>query len=168
MPPLSDEDRENLVAYLDGELDDVAARAVEARINVDQHLRAEVEALKQAWDMLDYLPRPEPSSTFTHRTLERLEVQRRGSEFTKARGKFGAAWLGPLAWGAALLLALGSSFGLAVWLWPRPTPSAAAQVDEVLVEELRLLENKRLYDQIEDLEFLKQLDDPDLFRDEAP
>ena len=40
LPPLSNEDRENLVAYLDGELDAKAARALEARLNLDAEARA--------------------------------------------------------------------------------------------------------------------------------
>jgi hypothetical protein len=34
------------------------------------------------------------------------------------------------------------------------------------VRDLRLIENKRLYDLVEDLEFLQALDDPDLFGDD--
>src|SRR5260370_19340594 len=75
MPHLSDEEREPLTAYLDGELDEATARRGETRLNLDPNTRLEAEALKQAWNMLDYLPRAEPSPTFTHRTLERLALQ---------------------------------------------------------------------------------------------
>ncbi len=61
-----------LVAYLDGELDADAARKVEARLQTDPDARARAEALKKSYDLLDYLPRPEPSPTFTTRTLEKL------------------------------------------------------------------------------------------------
>src|SRR5262249_41070651 len=70
MPQLTDEDRANLVAYLDGELDAEAAQALEAKLSVDPTARAEADALKRTWELLDYLPRPEPSPSFTHRTLE--------------------------------------------------------------------------------------------------
>ncbi|QJW98905.1 hypothetical protein [Frigoriglobus tundricola] len=53
-----------LVAYLDGELDPAAARKVEARLARDGAARARAAALKKSFDMLDYLPRPEPSPTF--------------------------------------------------------------------------------------------------------
>ena len=53
---LSDDEHAELVAFLDGELAGDAARAVEARINVEPAYRAEAESLKRAWEMLDYLP----------------------------------------------------------------------------------------------------------------
>ena len=60
-PPWSAEERDNLVAYLDGELDEAAVRSLEARLARDPQARQELEALKRSWEMLDYLPRPEPS-----------------------------------------------------------------------------------------------------------
>jgi len=74
MSQLNDDDLNALTAYLDGELDDAASQAFEARLRRDPDLRAEAEAMKRTWEMLDYLPRPEPSTSFTHRTLERLAV----------------------------------------------------------------------------------------------
>src|SRR5262245_39880749 len=62
-----------LVAFLDGELNAQDAEAVEARIGRDPNSRAEADALKRTWDLLDYLPRTEPSQLFTARTLERIE-----------------------------------------------------------------------------------------------
>ncbi len=39
MAQLSDEDRENLVAYFDGELDEESARTLEAKLNLDPQTR---------------------------------------------------------------------------------------------------------------------------------
>src|SRR5262249_17230514 len=75
MRHLSDEDRANLVAYLDGELDEASAQALEAKLNTDPRARAEAETLRRTWELLDYLPRAEVSTSFTHRTLERLAVR---------------------------------------------------------------------------------------------
>jgi hypothetical protein len=61
-----------LVAYLDGELDAAAARRVEARLASDAKARARAASLKKTFDLLDYLPKPEPSPTFTSRTLDKL------------------------------------------------------------------------------------------------
>ena len=77
MAYLNEEDRANLVAYLDGELDEHAARDLEARLANDPRARAEAETLRRTWELLDYLPRAEASGSFTHRTLERLAVQSR-------------------------------------------------------------------------------------------
>src|SRR5262249_19607809 len=61
--------RDELTAYLDGELDDAAAAAVEQRLRDDPDLRREVETLKRTWELLDFLPQPEPSTDFAARTL---------------------------------------------------------------------------------------------------
>jgi len=68
-----------LVAYLDGELDPVAARRIELRLAADPSARAKAAALKKTFDLLDYLPKPEPSPTFTTRTLDKLPAVKSGS-----------------------------------------------------------------------------------------
>src|SRR5438067_1775167 len=60
---------EEIVAYLDGELDAKAAEGLAAKIRTDPKLRTEADALQRTWDILDILPRPEPSATFATRTL---------------------------------------------------------------------------------------------------
>src|SRR5689334_20855707 len=69
----------DLVAYLDGELDAVAARKVEKRLATDPAARAKAAALKKTYDLLDYLPQPEPSATFTTRTLDKIPAVKSGS-----------------------------------------------------------------------------------------
>ena len=44
MAHLSEEERANLVAYLDGELDEAKARALEARLSNDPRARAEMQS----------------------------------------------------------------------------------------------------------------------------
>ncbi len=152
--PLSEEERADLVAYLDGELAGEAAHAMEARISLDPRLRAEAESLKRAWDMLDYLPRPpQPSPAFTERTLSRLEPIRK-----KPDAPPGPRWLPFLGgWAAALVVsALGGYFGYKAMVPHEPG-------DRELVRDLRLIENKRQYELVEDFDFLNQLSDPDLF-----
>lgn len=70
-PPIDPFEAE-LVAYLDGELEPAAARRVEARLAIDSQARARAAALKKTFDLLDYLPKPEPSATFATRTLDKL------------------------------------------------------------------------------------------------
>ena len=45
--PLSDDERDELIAYLDGEVDADTARNVEAKMNRDQRVRNEAEALRK-------------------------------------------------------------------------------------------------------------------------
>ncbi|HEY3789637.1 MAG TPA: hypothetical protein VGL71_12325, partial [Urbifossiella sp.] len=63
-----------LIAYLDGELDAADARRVEDSLDGDPKLRARAEALKRSYDLLDFLPKPEPTPTFSTRTMDRLPV----------------------------------------------------------------------------------------------
>jgi anti-sigma factor RsiW len=158
-PALSDEDRATLVAYLDGELDEEAASRVEARISNDPTVRAEVETMKRTWDLLDYLPRAEPSPNFTHRTVSLVTGAQRAALLARQRRR---RWLVAAGWAAAVVLAGLGGFAGVTYLAPRgPT-------DEELVRDLRVLENRRLYEQVEDLGFLKKLDQPDLFGDDNP
>jgi hypothetical protein len=118
-----------LVAYLDGELDPTTARTVEAKLAADPALRARAAALKRTFDLLDYLPRPDPSPTFATRTLDRLPALSGSASGTQAPpapaahlpsspsssapvvlsgGQVPAAQSGrPWAWALGLLLAAG-------------------------------------------------------------
>jgi anti-sigma factor RsiW len=170
MSNLSDKEREDLVAYLDGELDAKRARAVEAKIGVDERFRAEADALKQAWDLLEHLPRAEPSAGFTHRTLERLA-------FRPARGTGPVPatrwprWALPVGWAAAALLAAAVGYAAGGWLAPREPPPAPvqdeAEVEDTLVRHLRVIQNRHLYELADDFGTLQALDDPDLFGDDS-
>ena len=77
--PPADPFEAELVAYLDGELDPAAARKVEKRLATDPAARAKATALKKTYDLLDYLPQPEPSATFTTRTLDKIPAVKSGS-----------------------------------------------------------------------------------------
>src|SRR3954470_1739209 len=66
---LTPEDRSNLVAYLDGELNDVQARAMATKLTQSVTARREAEVLRKTWELLDLLPRPQASDDFASRTL---------------------------------------------------------------------------------------------------
>jgi anti-sigma factor RsiW len=164
MTPLTDNDREELIAYLDGEMDENTAHAFETRLRRDAALRAEAEVMKKTWELLDYLPRPEPSPQFTHRTLERLTVQDLQNQSAKAwRWK----WLAPIGWAAGLLLAIGAGLFGANLFWPAPNslPPAApvqtglskAETEAAIVQDLDVIRNRRLYEFADDIEFVRQL-----------
>lgn len=162
MSALNDDDRANLTAYLDGELEEEAAQALEAKLGQDPEARAEVEQLRQTWSMLDYLPRPAPSASFTHRTMEKLSLEKRPLETGKMAGRPGGSWLKRIAWAAAVLIAVGVGWYASQRLWqPAPDP------DERLVRQLRLIEKWRAYEMVDDVDFLRQLDHPDVFGDDV-
>ncbi len=166
MSTLNENDRENLSAYLDGELDEEVAQALEAKINLDPAARAEVEALKRAWGMLDYLPRPQPSTGFTHRTMEKLSLVRMGKALeTGKMPSSRSGLLRSLGWAAAFLAMIGAGLGASYLLWHQPRDHGP-DADEPLVRHLRVLEKWRQYEYIDDLDFLKALDHPELFGEE--
>jgi anti-sigma factor RsiW len=167
MANLNDEERADLVAYLDGELNEQAARALEARLANDPQARAEADALRRTWELLDYLPRAEASTSFTHRTLEKLAVQTLSRRVARP-GRRLPWWLLAAGWAAALLLAAGGGLTAANLLWPRPavTPDDSAEVEARLAHNRRVIENRRLYEHVDDLDFLQALDRPDLFGDD--
>jgi anti-sigma factor RsiW len=152
--PLNEQEQANLVAYLDGELTGEAARAVEAKLSLDPAARAEVQSLQRTWELLDYLPRPQPTDRFTHRTLERLSPLRAVEAARWTRRGLAAGWA------AALLLAGWAGYAAFSWIVPN-TPG-----ERELLQDLRLIENKRYYDLVEDLDFWRALDTPELFGDQ--
>lgn len=151
--PLSERERADLVAYLDGELESADARALEAKLSLNPAARTEADTLRRTWELLDHLPRSQPSPTFTHRTLERLSPIR-------ARGQHWRTRLLALGWVAALLLAGWAGHAGYNWLVPREPG------ERELLQDLRIIENKRLYERMGDLDFWRTLDTPELFGDE--
>jgi len=171
-PNLNNDEWAELTAYLDGELDGKSARSLEARMNRDPAIRAEAEALQKTWQMLDYLPQPDPSTAFTSKTLERVSVLRPTAARPRSPG-LKHSWAFGVGWAAALLLAGSVGFTGVSLLGPRPaSPRSVAQVDTAaleqrLAQDLRVIENKRLYEHVENIEFLKELAQQDLFGDDG-
>src|SRR5262245_18037136 len=113
--PLTEEDRDALIANLDGELDEETSRKVETRISQDPGVRAELESLRRTWELLDYLPRSEPSPNFTNRTLDRITAQRDAAAAVRRRRR---RWAIGLGWAAGVAVAAAAGFAL-VALLPR-------------------------------------------------
>jgi anti-sigma factor RsiW len=163
---LSEEDRVALSAYLDGELDEAVSQQIEARISLDPEVRAEYETLRETWSLLDYLPTATPRPDFTSRTLERLSLEK---PVAPAAGKARRLPAG-VAWAAGVLIAVGVGYagsGVLPTAVPVPQPHEdIAAADETLALHLRVVENWPLYKNAEDVDFLKKLDEPELFGDE--
>jgi anti-sigma factor RsiW len=155
--PLTDRERADLVAYLDGELEGEAARALEVKLSLSPEARAEAESLKRAWEMLDYLPRADPSPHFTERTLSRLAPVTPGS-LVHSRWR---RWARAGVWAALVAGAFAAG-----WVgFNRLVPFEPGERE--MVQDLRIIENLRLYEAVPDLDFLKALDQPDLFGEDG-
>jgi hypothetical protein len=164
--PMSDEERTELVAYLDGELPKPAVRVLEAKLTTNPHLRAEVETLRKTWELLDHLPKPEPSPDFASRTLDRVSTIR-ATPIRIRGGSAGDRWkLWGVGWAAAVILAIFIGYEGGHFLSSRTNPSEHGRTKDVqpqLVEDFRVIENQRLYAHVDDLDFLRALQDPELF-----
>jgi anti-sigma factor RsiW len=163
--PLTDADRDALVAYLDGELDATEQQRVEILLGRNPSARAEADALQHAWDLLDYLPQSDLSPDFTHRTLDRVSALRPST--SPATAAYRRTALGYAAWAAAVLLALAVGYRLGPSPRPAGPPAADLDADPVLAREPRLIENLPLYLSVENLDYLQALDTPELFGEDA-
>jgi anti-sigma factor RsiW len=114
--PLTEQERAELVAYLDGELQGEAARAIEVRLSLDPAVRAEADSLRRAWDMLDFLPRPAVSSHFTERTLSRLHPVT-ADQLRSPRRRW-LSWALAACWIVALVAAFLAGWAAYEWLVP--------------------------------------------------
>lgn len=137
--------REQLVAYLDGELDAAAAREIERRLAREPQVQRELQQLQQAWDLLDRLPQSEVDDKFTRSTVEMIAVA------AEEDVEHPAAWpAARWAWArkvAALAMACAAGFAIVRFGWP--------DANEQLLRDLPLLENLEAYRQTPDLEFLR-------------
>jgi anti-sigma factor RsiW len=163
--PISDEEREELTAFLDGEADPAARARVEARLNSDPAVRAEADALKKVWELLDTLPMPEPSPTFTSKTLDRLGAIRPMAS-TSQTMPLGlnqrAASRVPWPWIVIGLGGLIAGWIIAGFIGPKSPPVLKID-DPQLVRDLRLIENLPLYTAVESMDYLHALDKTNRF-----
>lgn len=144
---------EELVAYLDGELDAEGCRRIEALLASNPQARQLLHSLEQTWEMLDELGRCEVDETFTRSTMEMVavaaeaEVRQIQSQATRLR-----RWL--LRVGG---LAAAAAAGFVAVILLRPDPNRA------VLENLPVLENLDEYRQVGDIDFLRALDREGLF-----
>jgi len=153
---LSQEQRDNLVAYLDGELEDNESQEIDRILARSDVARHEVEALSRAWDMLDLLPNSKATSDFTNRTMSTLRLEETPGDFTDhpwfllaRRGAVMTAWLAAIA-------ACGVVGFLATWKW-YPNPH------QRMLEELPIIRQLDVYAEVDSIEFLDALHREGLF-----
>jgi hypothetical protein len=153
---LSADQRENLVAYLDGELEDNLTQQIDKVLVQSEVARHEVEALARTWELLDLLPRPAAREDFTERTLTTLKVSEIRTRLVDQpwfgyvrKGGIGLAWLAGLA-----LCAIVGFSSTTKWI---PDPQAE------MLANLPLLRNVDTYLEVRDLDFVKELQRAQLF-----
>jgi hypothetical protein len=151
--------REELVAYLDGELEASRSRRLEERLANEPRLRRILQELDGTWSLLDELDAPPPDEHFTRTTLEMVAL---AADEDVARGRAEAPrrrrrrWL---AVAGALLAAAAAGFAGVALLFPDPNAQ--------LRRDRPILENLDQYRQIDSIEFLRVLSREKLPAEEA-
>lgn len=156
---LTSEQKANLVAYLDGELNEEDTQEMERALAASGKARHEVDMLSRTFSLLDTLPRPNASAEFSARTISALTAEVETEVWTQRpfyrrlrRGVIAASW----AVGLVLAGMIGYYGGNR--LVPRE--------DVRVVQELPVIENLDAYEDVPDIQWLKTLKKKKLFDDE--
>jgi anti-sigma factor RsiW len=148
------EARENLAAYLDGEIEGAPRQAVDGHLAVCEACSAEMRAQAAAWRLLDALPAPPAPAGFAARVAERAR-----SAPPARRGRILGLPLPAVAAAAAILLAAG---GTALLLNDGPSPQDLP--DDRILDDLAVLESMDVLQDgdADSLDRLADLGDEDL------
>jgi hypothetical protein len=149
---------EQLVAYLDGELEHEDRRRMEDLLASDAHVRRRLQELEQTWNLLDDLDAAPAGGQFTESTLEMVavaaqkDIDRAMVEAPRRR------WRRLLMLTAALVAAGALGFlGMALTVNP----------NRQILQELPVLEDLDAYRHADSIEFLRLLRDKRLFAKES-
>jgi len=119
---LTPAERADLVAYLDGELDEEQARAIATKLTHSVTARREIEALEKTWELLEFLPRAQAPGDFTARTLTEVhQLHLQGARLDSAVQQAASRLMRVGAWMLGASLAFGLGYAATRWAWPDPT-----------------------------------------------
>jgi anti-sigma factor RsiW len=150
---------EELVAYLDGELEGEAARRMEHRLASEEKVRRRLQQLAQSWDLLDNLPRTTVDDSFTRNTVKMVaQAAEKDAEHTTAvePQRRWMRWLLTLVAAAAA-----AAIGFFIVSQIRTDPN------KQLLEDLPVIENQEPLKEAGNIEFLQQLDKAGVFPEES-
>lgn len=139
---LKSEQREDLVAYLDGELGGDQSRAIDQALVNSPVARHEVEMLTRTWEMLDLLPQEKAPETFTQTTMHTISLEEK-TEPTVNLDQYLPQirfFLMALVWLVSVSLASWLGFTIANSWVENPT--------DQLVEDLPVIQNLELYESL--------------------
>jgi len=147
---LTTEQRDNLTAYLDGELDEDGTRQIETVLAGSTVARNDVEVLAKTYELLDLLPRPKASGEFTEKTIQTAklaEVRQDPRQTVWYRhGQRTVRWG---SWAALLFVAACVGYSITRYQVPRQ--------DDLLLDNLDVIQNLDDYEKAGSFEFLDAL-----------
>lgn len=150
---------EELLAYLDGEMDADSRRRIEEQLSTSGELREKLKEYQQTWDLLDDLPRATVDDSFTRTTVEMVAIRAEDavveSQAAKKKGRL-------IIWSLGLVIALlAGAIGYLI------TNRHYSGPNEQLVEDLPILEHFDAYRNAGSLDFIRQLEEQKLFQEES-
>jgi len=148
---------EQLVAYLDGELSPEESRRTEELLASDVEARTATQRLDRSWEMLERLDRQEADEEFARSTIEMVAAAAE-EDVAEVRAE------APVRRRRRWLLAVGGllAASLAGFL---AVDGVAPDRNRQLIEDLPVLENLDAYLEIDDIEFLRELNRQQVFSD---
>lgn len=149
--------REQMVAYLDGELAPAERQRLDNLVAANPDLGQELQKLDATWEMLNELPRATVGESFTTSTVEmvalsasrELEVQQLSSKRHKIRQTVVAA----------IGIGVAGMVGFIVMLW---LPSE----NDELIKDYHVINNLEEYMLVQDIRFLERLAESGVFAGE--
>lgn len=157
---LTPEQRADLVAYLDGELDEDTSDALETTLAQSPVARHEVDMLTRTWALMDDLPQPSPSQEFAVRTLTAVRIENAPTQLLVERPWFGHARRGAVIAGLVAVLTLGGFAGFHV------THNLLPDRNQPLLDDLDVIENLDDYSDIGSIHDLAELEKQRVFHED--
>lgn len=157
---LTQEQRDDLIAYLDGELDQSSVETVEASLSQNQVARHDLNQLSKTYDLLNFLPKVKTGPELTQQTLSKIEI--RESEVWKPirvdlggfrRFVIGVAWI--------ILLSASAIAAYQISQHYSPDPA------QLLLQDLPVIQNMDRYSEVQDMEFLRELQRSGAFEEKS-
>lgn len=157
--PEIDPVEEELVAYLDEELEPEHRARVEHRLAADARYRDKLKHMQKSWDMLDVLTRSEPDEGFTRTTVAMVALKAKEATDVQKESTQRLGLLFRLAVAVGTLACGLIAYGVGSWLLSAP--------DRQLVRDLPVIEHLDEYNHAESVLFLKLLEAHGLFVPDA-
>jgi predicted anti-sigma-YlaC factor YlaD len=161
LDPICRRVRENLSAYLDGELKGDARRLLDEHLSGCEACRRQMQELKDTWRLLDELEAPIVPRAFHDQVLARVEVEEKMSPFRRVvRALAARGALGGLA--ATLAAAL---FVTGFYISTRPPSRVPSPTEVECITYLDFLRDLETLKNIDEIKYVKevggQLSEPD-------
>jgi len=154
---LKPEQRENFVAYLDGELSPDETSEIDQALIDSPVARHEVEMLTRTWEMLELLPNQTASDEFTQTTMQTVRLSEETQPGFSIEDYYPQIRTGVMAltWLVSVTVASWAGFMIANAWTPNPS--------DQLIDDLPVIQNYDQYHSLEvedaeKIDFLKELD----------